>query len=110
MMARAAFAVALTFAITSAFAQSSALPNIAKDTDYAAARKTLIAQGFAPERLAGAAPCDKDDPRCFPEAFSCAGTGVAACLYIWKRGNAVIEVRTIGEQPIVDNLRCRSGC
>ncbi len=108
MIAR--LSIALALAATGALAQSSAIPNIAKDTDYAAARKTLLAQGFTPERLAGASPCDKSDPRCFPEAFSCAGTGVAACLYVWKRGDAVIEIRTVGEQPIVDSLRCRSGC
>ncbi len=109
---RRAFAavILLVFGFGAAFAQPNALPKIAKDTDYAAARKTLSAQGFAPERLPDAAACEKDDPRCFPETFSCAGTGLAACLHVWRRGNSVIEVRTIGEQPIVDSLRCRSGC
>ena len=109
-MKRVAVVIALLILAEGAFAQPAVLPKIAKDTDYTAARKILMAQGFTPERLAGAAPCDKSDARCFPEAFSCAGTGLAACLYIWKRGNALIEVRTIGEQPIIDNIRCRSGC
>lgn len=108
-MKSAALAAIVILTAASAQAQSS-LPKIAKDTDYAAARKTLLAQGYMPERLAGAVACEKDDPRCFPETFSCAGTGLGACLHIWRRGNVVIEVSTIGEQPVVDRTRCRSGC
>jgi len=103
--------LAAAFVLTAAGAQAqSNLPKIAKDTDYAAARKTLLAQGYAPERLTGAVACEKDDPRCFPETFSCAGTGLGACLHIWKRANMIIEVSTLGEQPIVDRIRCRTGC
>lgn len=109
MKALIAFA-AFLFTLGAALAQTGTLPKIAKDMDYVEARKALAAQGFTPERLQGAVSCDKDDPRCFPEAFDCAGTGLAACVYTWKRGNAVIEVLTIGEQPIVDRVRCRSGC
>jgi hypothetical protein len=105
-------ALAIVFILTAAIAQaqSNAIPRIAKDTDYAAARKALLAQGYAPERLADAMTCEKDDLRCFPETFSCAGTGLGACLHVWRRGSAVIEVNTIGEQPVVDRVRCRSGC
>ena len=86
------------------------LPKIAKDTEYAAARKTLIAQGYQPELLADADKCEKDDPRCFPETWRCAGTGLGQCVYVWRRGQALIEIRTIGEQPIVDSVRCRANC
>lgn len=109
-MKPAVVAAALVFAASAAFAQQSALPKIAKDTGYPAARKTLLAQGYEPVRLPDASACEKDDPRCFPEAFACAGTGLAACVYTWRRGNSVIELRTIGEQLIVDSIRCRSGC
>ena len=109
-MMRIALAAVLILTAAGAQAQSNALPKIAKDTGYAAARKTLLAQGYVPERLADAMTCEKDDPRCFPETFSCAGTGLGACLHIWRRGNALIEVNTIGEQPVVNRIRCRSGC
>lgn len=109
-MTRGALAALFLLAAAAAQAQTAAVPRIAKDTEYPAARRTLLAQGYVPERLANAAACENDDPRCFPETFSCAGTGPGACLHLWRRGNAVIEVTTLGEQPLVDRIRCRSGC
>lgn len=109
-MKPALIAAALALSATVASAQQNALPKIAKDTDYTAARKTLLAQGYEPARLPDASACEKDDPRCFPETFACAGTGLAACIYTWRRGNTVIEVHTIGEQPVIERVRCRSGC
>lgn len=109
-MTRGALAAVVLLAAAAAQAQTAAVPRIAKDTQYAAARGMLLAQGYVPERRANAAACEQDDPRCFPETFSFAGTGLGACLHLWRRGNVVIEVTTLGEQPVVDRIRCRSGC
>lgn len=109
-MTRLVLAAVFILTAAGAEAQTNALPQIAKDAGYVTARKTLLAQGYAPERLAEASACEKDDARCFPETFSCAGTGLGACVHVWRRGNAVIEVLTIGERPVVDSIRCRSGC
>src|SRR5262245_25281601 len=86
------------------------LPSIKRNTPYGQARRALMAQGWQPIRLPGADRCDGDS-RCAgrPEMFACAGTGVAACTFTWKRRNTVIEVATIGEDPVVSRVRCRSG-
>lgn len=106
-----ALAVALAlFVCLPAFAQKHPAPRIAKDTSYADARKALTAQGFAGVRLPDADKCQKDDARCFPETFACAGTGLGQCVHIWRRGDTIIEVLTIGEDPVVDRVRCRANC
>jgi hypothetical protein len=96
-------------AVFSANAQS--LPRIKQGTPYGDARKILMSQGYKPVSLPGAQKCGPgDDDRCFPEAFACAGTGTAACIYTWQRGAMVIEVRTRFESPEVSEVRCRSNC
>ena len=57
--------------------------------------------------------CPAGDARCAgrPEMLACSGTGVAACVFTWRRGGALIEVGTVGEEaPSVSGVRCRSGC
>jgi hypothetical protein len=94
--------------VTAAAAQS--LPRVAKGTSYPQARKNLTGMGYKPVRLPGADTCDKSDPRCFPEANACAGTGLAQCVYTWQRGKMLIEVLTVGEMPVVERVRCRANC
>jgi len=108
---RAGFlAAGFLLAASAALAQSAALPKLQKDSDYTGARKALLSQGYEPAQLPNAEKCEKSDPRCFPEVFACAGTGLAACVYTWRRGQTVIEVHTIGEQPIIQSVRCRANC
>lgn len=102
--------LALLWTILPAAAQRQPLPKLAKDSPYATARMKLLSLGFRPERLPDADACEKDDPRCFPETFACAGTGLGQCVYVWRSGETLIEVRSIGEIPVVDTVRCRANC
>jgi hypothetical protein len=89
------------------------LPTFPKETPYAEARRSLIALGWQPVTLPDADKCDADDPRCKgrPEMLACSGTGLARCIFTWKRKDTLIEVTTFGEQEaIVERLRCRAGC
>ncbi|MGE4173713.1 MAG: hypothetical protein AB7F41_14675 [Methylocystis sp.] len=96
---------------SSALAQ---LPSFAKDEPYAQARKALLRKGWKtvhePE---GGFVCQKGDPRCEgrPETVSCAGTGLANCIFRWKRKGVVIDVNTVGvTKPVVTDVVCHSGC
>lgn len=91
----------------------AALPRFPTGQDYGRARKALLAQGWAPLRLPGADQCRPGDRRCTgrPEMFACAGTGVAPCLFLWRRGAMTIEVATYGEERArVSRIACRADC
>ena len=90
---------------------AEAIPRIAKDTPYAQARKTLTGLGYKPEKNPDAEACDaKSGATCFPEKIDCAGSGLGQCIFLWRKGKVRVEVVTVGERPIVDRVRCRSGC
>lgn len=96
---------------SSAFAQ---VPSFPKDEPYAKTRKILLKKGWKPvhEPEAGFV-CEKGDPRCTgrPEAVNCAGTGLANCIFRWKRKDVVIDVLTVGETaPVITEVTCHSGC
>lgn len=89
------------------------LPKPRKDQDYARTREMLRAQGWTPVTLPDADSCQDGDARCAgrPEMFACAGSGFAQCLFTWRRGETVIDIVTVGEQPArFSAARCRSGC
>lgn len=90
------------------------LPNFPKNTDYREARRSLIGLGYTPIKLPDADECAKGDRRCegHPEMSSCAGTGLAQCVFVWKsKNNALIEIVTVGEDnPGVSAIRCRANC
>ena len=89
------------------------LPSFPKRTEYTEARRSLIALGWRPVTLPDADRCSKGDMRCQgrPEMAACSGTGLARCLFTWRKGETLIEVGTYGEEePIVDAVRCRAGC
>jgi hypothetical protein len=111
-MRTTAFALASLLALTTAAAATERLPALTRGTPYATVRNTLLALGWRPITLPDADRCPPRDSRCQgrPEMSSCAGTGLANCLFTWKRNNTVIGVSTIGEDPIVDGTRCQSGC
>jgi hypothetical protein len=57
--------------------------------------------------------CQKGDHRCEggSETVACAGTGLANCLFRWKRKKTVIEFGTVGEDnPTVTFVNCKSNC
>ncbi len=103
-------AALMTAMVLATAAAAQTLPKLAPDTPYGKARDALRKLGYAPVALADAQACDKADPRCFPEAYACAGTGLAQCVYTWRKGRAVIEVVTEGEEPVVADVRCRDNC
>ncbi len=85
--------------LTSTIVSTSAerLPSFSKKTDYDEARESLIALGWRPVSQSSKR-CDIDgcfdrcapgfEQRCraYPEAVICRGTGLAACEFLWRRG------------------------
>lgn len=69
--------------------------------------------GFKPGSLVEPPPQqgEDNDPRCYPEMDACAGTGLGQCLFTWRRGETIINVETIGDQPPqVQGVYCRVNC
>jgi hypothetical protein len=100
----------LTVALASA-ASAEALPRVAKSTPYAQARAALTKLGYKPEKTPDADACDaKSDATCFPERVACAGSGLGQCIFLWSKNAAKVEIVTVGERPIVERVRCQSGC
>jgi hypothetical protein len=95
--------------------QAADLPTLKKGSPYASARTALRQKGYSPVRGDGSG-CRfgrEDVCKAYPEAETCAGTGLGNCLFVWRRGKQVIEVMTIGEEPkplTVAGVKCRSGC
>ena len=103
----------LAVLLSSAAGLAQSLPTIPRGTEYGAARQRLIRLGWAPAQLPDADRCASGDARCagWPEMVSCSGSGLAACLFAWRRGDQLIEVSTVGEDPAaVSGIRCRSSC
>lgn len=111
-MRKTALALASLLALTTAAAAAERLPNLTRGTPYASVRNILLAVGWRPVTLPGADRCSGRDSRCKdrPEMLSCAGTGMANCLFTWQRNNTVIGISTIGEDATFDGSECRSGC
>lgn len=63
---------------------------------YDMLRARLIADGWVPAANRG--PTDYGSPF-YPEAQNCAGTGIAPCLMIWRKGEDIKRVYTVGEPP-----------
>ena len=109
---RAALALAAALIATPCLA-AERLPTFPKKTEYAEARRSLAALGWAPVTMPDADKCDSDDQRCQgrPEMAWCSGTGRARCGFTWRRGDRLITVVTAGEEdPFVIGVECRSGC
>jgi hypothetical protein len=109
------FPIALTLLLAASVAALAAepLPRLRKEQDYARTRQSLQAQGWVPVTLPGADTCQGGDARCEgrPEMFACAGSGMAQCVFTWRRDTTVIDVVTLREGPaLFSAVRCRSGC
>ena len=100
--------------IVASFAALAKTPTFPKNEPYASARESLLKQGWRPVHAPDPGfVCQKGDDRCQgrPETFACAGTGLANCLFLWKRQKTVIEVETVGEgSPSVTSVRCKANC
>lgn len=75
----------------------AAQPILKKFIPYSVARERLLQSGWEPVSNASADPCEKGDSRCEgkPEMQSCAGTGEANCVFLWKKNGRVREISTI---------------
>ena len=109
-MRTSAIALALVLALPLVTHAAEPLPRLRKEQDYARTRQTLQSLGWMPVTLPGADICQGGDARCQgrPEMFICAGTGMAQCIFTWRRGATVIEIVTVGEGPaLFDKVGCR---
>ena len=86
-----------------------AQPVVAPGTPYAAARESLLREGWAPLSVPDADRCGPCDARCQgrPEMVACAGTGEGHCLFAWTRKGQAIEVITAGDPAVVTDTRTR---
>ncbi len=111
-MRTVSLATALLLAVTVVALAAEPLPKLRRDQDYGRTRQALVSAGWEPVTLPGADACMDGDERCAgrKEMFACAGSGLAQCVFTWRRGGTVIDVVTEGEQPQFARLRCRSGC
>lgn len=81
-------------------AQTDGLPRLRKGENYAKVRSKLLKAGWKPFHSPDAAECLDGDARCAgrPEMENCAGTGLAPCLFLWKRKGRTAVIYTIGEE------------
>ena len=88
------------------------LPKFPQEAPYSTIRQSLLKMGWSPFISTDADECSKFDTRCKgrPEMLSCSGTGEAPCMFVWKKNETIIEIVTIGEETVFDNMRCREGC
>jgi hypothetical protein len=89
-----------------------AYPQFTKNEASAAFRDKLLQACWQPEKAADADQCMAGDARCEgrPEMQSCAGTGEANCLFLWRKGDALLAVSTVGIPASVAAVECRSHC
>lgn len=82
----------------------SEMPEFKKGESYASVREKLLMAGWTPHRSKDADKCGEGDERCQgrPEMQSCAGTGMANCKFLWKRGEKMLAIFTIGEDAAYD--------
>ncbi|WP_143605942.1 hypothetical protein [Variovorax sp. 54] len=74
-----------------------------KGEDYGAVRARMIQAGWKPYHAPDADRCSAYDARCVnrPEMVACAGTGVGACKFLWKKGAHTRALCTAGETRAV---------
>ena len=106
---------AITIAITAYGAQAvEPVPKFKPNTLYPDARASLLQLGWRPALVpASSKVCERREVTCeaYPEAETCAPFGAAACSMLWKRGEQLISVMTIGDNDmLVRSASCRSGC
>jgi hypothetical protein len=87
-------------------------PAISNNVSYETVRQDLLAAGWRPLVPPDADKCWEGDRRCQgrPEMQACAGTGEGNCLFLWKKGEAVLAVYTVDSPPIISGVECRAGC
>jgi len=91
------------FLTLTVFPQNYGLPRLKKGETYKSLRVRMIRAGWKPYHAPNADQCMIDDERCAgrPEMEVCAGTGNAACRFLWKRRGRTVAIITEGEFPAV---------
>ena len=111
---RTAFAVLAIVVAAGGVQAAEQLPKCKPSTLYSDARVSLLGLGWRPAPVsASSRECDQRENTCetYPEAEKCAPFGSAACSMLWRRGEQLISVMTIGDSDIlVRSASCRSGC
>jgi hypothetical protein len=98
---------AIGFFLNNSWAQ--VIPVVALNTPYAQVRNALIQEGWQPVNqkqhdFDAMATIHKNNG--WTEVASCAGSGVAPCLFIWRnRQGKLLEVVTVGENPRFNGFR-----
>lgn len=93
-------------------ATAQSFPLFQKNSLYVNLRTKIIAAGWRPASTADADKCETGDSRCAgrPEMQSCAGTGEANCLFLWRKHETLFAISTVGDPAIVSAIKCRSHC
>jgi hypothetical protein len=114
---RYALALALATFLAAGPANAEALPSFPKNATYETGRKDLQYFGWRPaavdEANKGCSIGREDVCQKFPEAEACSGTGMGRCTFLWKKGQTLIEIATVGEEIpalTIAAVRCRLGC
>lgn len=101
--------VLLSFGTVSfALAQASGLPRFKKHESYKTVRIKMLKAGWKPFHAPDADECD-DDERCVgrPEMTTCSGTGLAFCVFTWKRKGKTATIQTAGENTVLESYSVR---
>ncbi len=85
------------------------IPPFQNGEPYTDVRTELLAAGWQPFHSSSAETCEDGDPRCQgrPEMYSCAGTGLANCKFLWKKQDKTLAVCTVGEEIAVFDTICQ---
>ena len=90
-----------------AFGQTGGLPHFTKGESYTKVRIKMLKAGWKPFHAKDADICQTGDDRCEkrPEMQSCAGTGLAPCRFLWKRGKKTVVIFTAGENVVYNGYK-----
>jgi hypothetical protein len=102
-------AVAVLLALGALPAHADALTRLLKKgADYDSVRAAILTAGYKPqpEPQGRSEFCATGDARCetYPEAESCAGTGVAPCRMVWSKGRGGLIIFTEGAQARIRSI------
>lgn len=80
------------------------VPQFETDEAYGHVREKLIQMGWEPVVSPESDTCWEGDVRCTnrPEMEACSGTGIAPCVFVWRKENYTLRVYTVGEDAEVE--------
>jgi hypothetical protein len=105
-----AASMGLTLSAVAPFqAKASDLPSSVRNgSAYDRVRADLIRAGYrpSPDPTERAGFCRASPRQCesYPEAESCAGTGLAPCIMVWSPGRGGVRIFTRGEPKMISGI------